>query len=89
MTGPIPVTFRQPRHKFGVLDSPSAAKVNYSKRKKWSVNMAARKLEEMGEGEFGAWFASLKKKDDAADAYLQALADIQALKRGKKRRRGK
>ena len=44
---PIPINFRQPRHKFGVLDSPSAGKVSYSKRKKWSVDTAKSVLQDM------------------------------------------
>ena len=103
---PIPINFRQPRHKFGVLDSPSAGKVSYSKRKKWSVDTAKSVLQDMHDADkadktddsessaarkathsaCATWFVDeLKKKDDAADAFLMGVADIVALQQPKRK----
>lgn len=102
---PMPVTFRQPRHKFGVLDSPSAGKVSYAKRKKWAVDMTKKLLQDMKDADeayktedtestiarkdahnaCAMWFMEIKKKDDAADAFLMGVADIDA-RRSKKRK---
>lgn len=60
-------------HKTQVFMAP---KMNKAERKKWAVQYAAEKLLERGDTQTLDNLMELKKKDDVADCFLQALAWI-------------
>ena len=89
----IPVTFRAPKHKFGVYapGDKAVTKLSYAKRKRWAVDTTNAQLEEFGEAasKWRDWLSSIKKKDDPCDAFLQGCSHIYALRKDatKKRKR--
>lgn len=69
------VTIFSAQHKLQGTGQENSGKTKYRARKKASVALASRWLNDHPQDEaIHAWFVRTKKKDDAADCLLQALA---------------